>query len=130
MVLMVMAVPVVSRDLVVRAVPAGTATSVPPERFRVRPVKTAVMPATVPPVVSVVMVESVVRQAVPPASRVRMLPAAMAVLAVRADWAVMAARVRPVLRAAPALSPAVTAVPAVRVPRVAAAVPAVRAVSR
>jgi hypothetical protein len=74
------------------------------------------------------MVESVVRQADPPVSRVRMLPAGPVAKAVRADWAVMAALVRSVLRAAPALSPAVTAESAVKVPRgvvVARVVPAV-----
>ena len=130
MVLMVRVARVVLRDLVVRAVPAGTATSVWPERSRVRPVKMVVMPVTVPPVVLVVAVESVVRQADPPVTRVRTRTAEPAAKAVKVATAVTVVRVRPVLRAAPAISQAVTAVPAVRVRPGAAAVRVVRAVSR
>jgi hypothetical protein len=127
---MVMVAPVVLRDLVVRAVLAGTAMWVWLGRSRVRSVKTVVMPVTVPPVVPVVVVESVVRQADPPVTRVRTRPAGPAARAVRADSAAMVVRVRSVLRAAPALSPAVTAVPAVRVRPVAVVARVVPAVLR
>jgi hypothetical protein len=90
----------------------------------------AVMPVTVPLVVPVVTVESVVLQAVSPVSRVRTLSAGPAAKAVRADWAVTAEPVRPELRAAPAISPAVTAESAVRVPPGVVVVTAARAVSR
>jgi hypothetical protein len=127
---MVMVAPVVLRDLVVRAVLAVTAMWVWLGRSRVRSVRMVVMPVMVPPVVPVVVVELVVRQAVSPVSRVRTLPAGPVARAEKVDSVVMAVRVRSVLRAAPAISPAVTAESAVRVRPGVVVVRAVRAVSR
>ena len=127
---MVTVAPVVSPGPVARVVLAAMVMWVWPGPRLERPVKTVVMPVTVPPVGLAVMVESVVLQEDPPVSPVRTRTAVPAVSAVRVDSAVTAALVRPVLRAAPALSPAVTAVPAVRVLPGVVAARVVRAVSR
>ena len=127
---MVMAAPVVSPGPVVRVVRAVTAMWVWPGRSRVRSVKTVVMPVTVPPVVPVVVVESVVRQADPPVTPVRTRPAVTAARAVTAATEVPAVRVLVGLTQPVRALPVVTAAKAATGPRVAVVVRVVPVVSR